>query len=198
MLARLVLNLALISSILGLSLAAAPQAAEASVRVGPRYDWFHSGGYFHAVAGAGGGWIETIGDTESFYFQQTDRNDTYVELFDASRSMSVRLYADAMYLKAAGEADYRLFYYGHWDDRRLYGDPTPGAPVAYFDMKTAQIWHWVRAGAQTLYMREILRNDDQIQLYNGAEGLTVSLMDNAVWMKKDGFAWFRYSAGAWD
>ena len=197
MLARLAFRLVLLSSIVGLSIARAPQA-EASVRVGPRYDWFHSGGYFHAVAGTGGGWVETIGDNEAFYFRQTDRNDTYVELFDASRGMAVRLYADAMYLKAAGEAQYRRFYYGHWDDRRLYGDPTPGVPVSYFDLKTAQIWHWVRSGAQTLYMREILRNDDQIQLYNGAEGVTISLMDHAVWMKKDGSSWFRYSAGAWD
>lgn len=170
--------------------------AEASVRVGPRLDWFYNGGNFHAVAGTGGGWVETINSNEAFYFRQSDRNDLYVELFDSSRNMYVRLYADAVYLKVPGDGAYRHLYYGQWDDRRLYN--VPGAQPSYFSLQTASIWHWARVGLPVLYMREILRNDDQIQLYNGAEGITFSLLDNAVWMKKDGFAWFKYSNGNWN
>lgn len=170
--------------------------ADAAAPVGPRYDWFHSGGYFHAVAGTGGGWVETLNGKEAFYFRQSDRNDTYVELFDSSRGITVRLYADAMYLKAANETNYRRLYYGHWDDRRLYN--VPGGQPSYFSLKTASIWHWARKGLPVLYMRETLRNDSQVQLYSGAEGVTISLMDNQVWMKKDGAAWTRYSDGGWN
>ena len=172
--------------------------ASASVRVGPRYDWFYGRGYFHAVAGAGGGWVETIDANEAFYFQQTDRNEAYVELYDGSRDVHVRLYGTAMYFKGPGEAQFRPFYDGHWDDRRLFTYTLPGSGPNYFNLKTAEIWHWARPGLPILYMRETLRNNDQIQLYNGAEGLTISLMDNEIWMKKDGFNWFKYGDGAWN
>jgi len=167
---------------------------KASPHVSLRYDWFHSGGYFHAVSGTGGGWIETLGANEAFYFKQTERNDTYVELYDATRNLAVRLYGDAMYLKASGESQFHHFYSGGWDDRRLYS----AGQFSYFSLKTAQIWHWVRPGQQTLYMREILRNGDQVQLYNGAEGVTISLLENGIWMKKDGGQWFSYSSGRWN
>jgi len=176
---------------------AAGSVAEANAPVGPRYDWTYNGGYFHAVAGGGGAWTESMNGKEVFYFKQSARNDTYVELYDATRNLSVRLYANAMYLKGSGETQYRHFYNGQWDDRRLYMYKAPSQGTPYFNLKTAHIWHWVRSGAQTLYMREILRNNDQIQLYNGAEGVTVSITNGQVWMKKDGFNWFKYADGAW-
>ncbi len=66
-----------------------------------------------------------------------------------------------MQIKFPNEA-FKFFRNGNWDDRRLYTYKNEQNETAYFNLKTAQIWHWVRPGQQKLYMREILRNNDQI------------------------------------
>ncbi len=171
--------------------------AQATVVVGPRLDWFYGKNYFHNVQGGGGAWIETIDARDTFYFREVARNDAYVELFDATRDMHVRLYANSMYLLASGEAQYRLFYQGHWDDRRLFYYTLPNGQPAYLNMFTSEIWHWVQSGNETLYVREILRNDDQIQVYVGQEGYTLSIMDTQIWKKFDGGVWFKLTDGHW-
>ena len=50
--------------------------AQASVIVGPRYDWHYGTGYFHAIGGPETAWSETIDCVETFTFVQTARNDT--------------------------------------------------------------------------------------------------------------------------
>ena len=190
-------RLALISTLF-LTLFGWAAESQATVKVGPRYDWFYDNGNFHAVAGGAGMWIETIDAQEAYYFKQSDRNETFVELFDATRNLYVRLYGQSMSLRGPGETQFSFFRAGHWDDRRLYNYTLPGAQPAYLNLKTAEIWHWVRTGAQIHYLREILRNDDQVQLYDGMDQMTISLMDNEIWLKKDGFNWFKYSAGSWN
>ena len=49
-----------------------------------------------------------------------------------------------------------------------------------------------------VYLRETLRNDDQVQLYNAREGYTLSLMDRELWIKHDGGNWAKFTDAAWN
>lgn len=168
--------------------------ALASVPVGPRYEWFYANGYFHAAGGTA--WVEVMNGVDSYNFVQTQRNDSFVELFDASRSLYVRLYPQAMYLKGQGETNFRKYYDGHWDDRRFYVY-TVNSQTAYFLLGTSEVWRWVRPGEANVYLRETLRNNDQVQLYNAHDGYTISFTDGQIWMKKDGQSWYKYTDGKW-
>jgi hypothetical protein len=89
-----------------------PPAEQAEL---PRLRWAHSEGSF---AHAGGShWVERNDRGEvTFRFREERRTADYVELFDSSRDLFVRLYGDRMLLRAPdlGYADWTLFYHGGW------------------------------------------------------------------------------------
>lgn len=180
--------------ILALSLLGTSQAF--ADHVGPRYDWHYDGGYFHALGGSPTGWSETINGVESYQFIQTNRTDTYVELYDSSRRVYIRLFADRMTLKNPQDGSFGYFRAGHWDDRRLYSYQVSGG-TAYFLLKPSEVWQWTRPGMANVYLRETLRNEAQIQLYNAREDYTFSLLDGELWFKPSGGQWAKVTDASW-
>lgn len=169
----------------------------AADHVGPRYDWFYDIGYFHSLGGGTNAWSETIDGQEVYHFVQTNRTDTYVELYDASRRIYVRLFADRMTLKRPEDAYFSYFQAGHWDDRRMYSYRNADQSYSYFLLQPQEIWKWVRPGEANVYLRETFRNGDQIQLYNAREGYTLSLLDGQLWYKADGGTWAKLADASW-
>jgi hypothetical protein len=62
----------------------------------------------------GGEWLETRSDNLTVQFQEVERTDEYVEIFDPSRRLNVRLYADRMEWKKNGQ-DWFRGQAGSWD-----------------------------------------------------------------------------------
>lgn len=172
--------------------------AQASVPVSARNDWQYQdgAGYFHVDQGGGGSWTETINGVPTFHFTTSARTNDYVLLYDASRQFYVWLYPVNAYIKGPGDAAPRLLRTGHWDDRRIFTYRLSDGAVNYFNLYPGKVWRWARNGivGQTT---EILRNNDQIQIYDATTHHTFSLMDNAVWAKPDGGTWYKLADGAW-
>lgn len=159
---------------------------------GPRKDWFYGNNYFHYVHGTAGGWLETQDGRETFGFKETARNDKYIELYDSTRKIHVRLFDNEMKIFRPGDQLFKKLYDGHWDDRRMM----IYTQTSYFLLHTAGIWHWMRPDHQKIMFREVLRNNDQIQIYNGAEKLTFSLTGTKIYAKRDGGTWQEFSPHA--
>ena len=81
--------------------------------VGPRRVlWQYQGGFFKD-AGADG-WVESNA-SGTYHFREARRTREYVDLYDASRGYTARLYGNAMYLQ--GGSQYPTFtklYDGAW------------------------------------------------------------------------------------
>jgi len=182
--------------ILALSLLWTSQAVAAD-HVGPRYEWFYDIGYLHAIGGSPTAWSETIDGVETFHFIQTNRTDLYVELYDASRQLYVRLFADRMTMKLAHEAYFTFFQAGNWDDRRMYSYRYSDGSIAYLLIGPSEVWKWVRPGQPTVYLRETFRNGDQIQLFNARDNYTLSLLDGQFWLKQGDGAWAKIADASW-
>ena len=116
-------GLALISVLL----TAVPAVTAASATA--RQAWLYNRGSFKAVGGSS--WIEK-NPTGEFHFRETVRTGQYLELYDASRQMTVRLDASSMYWKTAGQKNWNYLYHGRWadtdkrplDEDRLRGERT--------------------------------------------------------------------------
>ena len=171
--------------------------AAASEHVGPRYEWFYDIGYFHAIGGGTTAWSETIDGVETFHFVQTDRNDLYVELYDESRQIYVRLFADRMTLKGPSDGYFSFFQAGNWDDRRMYSYRNADNSYSYFLIGPSEVWKWVRPGQANVYLRETFRNGEQVQLYNAAQDYTLSLLDGQLWFKQGNGAWTKLADASW-
>lgn len=187
MLNRLILALAVLWSSHGL----------AGEHVGPKKDWHYDIGYFHYIGGPSQAWSETIDGVESFQFVQTNTTASYTELYDASRQIYVRLFDDRMTLKRPEDDSFSFFEAGHWDDRRFYVYKLPDGSTAYFLLQPSEVWRWVRPNQANVYLRETLRNDEQVQLYNAREDYTLSLLDGQLWFKASGGAWTKLADAAW-
>jgi hypothetical protein len=82
-------------------------------------EWRYAG---HAVTGVFSAnpanpvqWFERVSDGVTFTFTETEKNVDYLELFDASRGVTVRLYADASYIRyAATGGRFDFLNNGRW------------------------------------------------------------------------------------
>jgi hypothetical protein len=59
-------------------------------------------------------WVETDDTGGRAEFREVERNADYVELYDRSRDIAVRLYRRQMYLKQPGERRFEYFRGGRW------------------------------------------------------------------------------------
>ncbi len=76
--------------------------------------WQYDGGFFRDAGN--GRWDETNG-SGAYQFQETRRCDEFVEMVDADRGVTVRLYDTAMFLQ--GGTNYPVFtkfYNGRWGE----------------------------------------------------------------------------------
>ena len=76
-----------------------------------RIVWEYDGGYIENTQGQT--WIERSPGA-NFTFRETDRNNDFVELFDNSRSLYVRLYNDKLFFRRATDPDWSFNKYGRW------------------------------------------------------------------------------------
>jgi hypothetical protein len=99
-------------------LAAAPASAQKA--------WAYNHGAFRATRDTT--WVEK-NPTGEFHFREVVRNTQYVELHDASRKMTVRLYSKTMYWKTPDKKQWSYMYQGRWVDtekKPLDEDRLPG------------------------------------------------------------------------
>src|SRR4051794_22631912 len=95
-----------------LALCDAASAQQAAVK---RLEWTFSAGSFENTSGKS--WVEkdSNGDVV-FSFRETLRNSEFIECYDSSRQLSIRLYRDKMYLRCPrlGYDQWTHFYDGSW------------------------------------------------------------------------------------
>ncbi len=92
--------------LLGLQATAADETARAK--------WRYDDGQFEQ--GQGKNWIETFDNGGNCYFQEVSRNRDYIEIYDKSRDIAVRLYKTKMYLKQPNSNTFDYFRDGKWID----------------------------------------------------------------------------------
>ncbi len=80
-----------------------------------RNGWFYSNGAFRKIKD--NIWEEK-NPNESFEYLELDRNEHYVELYDRSRKLSIRLYYWGMYAWNRRTEKWHLVRPGRWDDPR--------------------------------------------------------------------------------
>jgi hypothetical protein len=87
-----------------------PQQAPAADEVRAR--WQYDNGQFEHQTGKN--WVETDDGGGRAEFREVERNADYIELYDKSRDIAVRLHHKKMYLKQPGEKQFNYFRDGMW------------------------------------------------------------------------------------
>jgi hypothetical protein len=87
-------------------------ALQATAAVEARARWQYDNGQFEQLTGSN--WLETDDTGGRAEFREVTRNMDYIELYDQSRDIAVRLYARQMYLKQPGEQQFQYFRNGQW------------------------------------------------------------------------------------
>jgi hypothetical protein len=77
-----------------------------------RVVWQYQGGFFKDLGG--GRWFEANA-SGTYHFREVGRGREFIDLFDASRGMTARLYGNAMYLRGGFRAFTKL-YDGRWTE----------------------------------------------------------------------------------
>jgi hypothetical protein len=165
----------------------------------PNVAWFYDGGYFVRDIHSGG-WIETIGNAEAFYFTETQRTETYVDLFDATRGMTVRLQKDAMFLRAQGEPSLRFFKWGSWDNRRFFGYDLGGGRSGYYLLIGARMYRHVlvdNGQKTTSYLRDNGRSSTTLNLLFPRTDAHYAIVGNDVFINTGASRWVKIYSGSW-
>jgi WD40 repeat protein len=76
-----------------------------------RTSWRYDKGSFEKTAD--GGWVEKAADG-TYQFQEKERTDEYVELYDSSRKITVRLSANDCLVKVGDRGRFKRTYTGSW------------------------------------------------------------------------------------
>lgn len=85
--------------------------------------WVHTRGSFESLGGSQ--WVErarTSGDDVEFHFEETRRQDGFIEMYDASRDCYVRIYDTHLDYRCPreGRHDYVVCYHGSWEVGNLH------------------------------------------------------------------------------
>ena len=86
-------------------------AAEARTAV--RTLWIYEGGSFENKSGRT--WVENTKDGD-IQFVEITRNADFIEIYDNSRKISVRLYSTRMYWRTPTEGQWNFLHNGRWRD----------------------------------------------------------------------------------
>src|SRR5438270_5474904 len=87
-------------------------AAAPAVAAAPKA-WLYDKGSFRPAGGSA--WVEK-NPTGEFHFREAARTPEYVELYDASRKGTVRLYAATAYWRTPQQTKWTYLYHGRWAD----------------------------------------------------------------------------------
>ena len=83
--------------------------------MGDREYWRHSQGQLENTVG--NTWEEQSPGAR-FSFQETDRTQEYVQLYDASRNCTVRLYSNVSLVSSPlSNFEFRTLYFGGWGSK---------------------------------------------------------------------------------
>ncbi len=145
---------------------------------GTKNSWFYPGGYFLNMDGVG--WTETQNGHTAFSFRQLAKTSEYVEIYDDSRHMHVRIHDSFFELRLDSAVNFTFFKNGGWDDRRILR-LNPDDSVNYFEMGTGGIWkwHWWGSNDPKLY-KEIGRGGDFILLYDAQNDVHITILDGSL------------------
>ncbi len=119
------------------------------------YDVSGKRGWFEKVAGRR--WLETTPDGGQYQFEELARTAGYVELFDRSRTMWLRLHADHVLWRQGKKPDWYRLYNGRWVDagslprpakrayrvRLAYFVPADRKPTPDYAKKVRVVMHFV-------------------------------------------------------
>ena len=78
-----------------------------------RVVWTYQGGYFKADGSDC--WTES-NSSGTYHFKEVRRTPEFVDLYDASRGLTARLYDNAMYLQGGNYPTFTKFYDGSWTE----------------------------------------------------------------------------------
>jgi hypothetical protein len=79
-----------------------------------RVVWQYQGGFFKDAGN--GQWVESNA-SGTYYFREVRRDREFIDLFDASRGFTARLYDNAMYLQGGSSFPvFTKFYDGRWTE----------------------------------------------------------------------------------
>lgn len=95
------------------SVAALVLGSVPAVRAADREYWKHEKGHFENTSG--NKWIEKT-EKHTYHFVEKDRKEKYVELYDKTRDISVRLYDHHCDVKK-GDGKFEKYYEGKWGKR---------------------------------------------------------------------------------
>jgi hypothetical protein len=81
-----------------------------------RLVWQYDGGFFKDEGRSA--WVEK-NSRGTYHFEEVHRNREFVELYDASRDLTIRLYGDACFIQHATSDpvhhhDFNRLYFGRW------------------------------------------------------------------------------------
>jgi hypothetical protein len=147
-------------------------------------------------------WTETINGTVAFHFRQTQLTSEYVQLWDASRQVSVRLYLDGrgVWVKDPTWTDYVYFYPGHFDHRDIWTYPSGSYRGAIF-MDPLNRWVEVapdgQGGSVQFYFREYDRDDTYVYLYDDSRHVAMAISWQQGFLAWNGGNWQTWRPGTW-
>ena len=79
-----------------------------------RVVWQYQGGFFKDAGN--GQWVESNA-SGTYHFQEARRTGEFIDLYDASRGFTARLYGNAMYLQGGSDFPvFTKFYDGGWTE----------------------------------------------------------------------------------
>ena len=127
----------------------------AKARINWNYKVSGKDGFFRK--GAGKNWTETTPDGGELGFEEVERVDKYVELFDASRTMWLRLHSEHAEWRQNKNAHWNRLYDGRWVEaaanpktidgdyriRLAYFVPTDRVPTPQYEEKIRVLMHFV-------------------------------------------------------
>lgn len=168
---------------------------------GRRYErtWLaRPGHYFHRDP-VSRRWSETINGQVAFSFGQVRNVPGFVELYDGSRDVYVRLHSGASYVRT-GQSAYVPLLPGSFDYNDAWEYWHDGK-LGLFSLGNAGTWVERfpdgRGGYVTFNFRETQRDSGWIYLYDASRHVSVALGSNAMYLSAPNFAWNWFRAGSW-
>lgn len=132
------------------------------------------------------------------------RNVDYVEMYDKSRDIAVRLYKKKMYLKQPDEKEFNYFRDGKW----LVAAQQTGAvdevrakwkyDIGRFEHKNEKNWLETDDQGGRAEFREVARNINYIEVYDKSRDIAVRLYKKKMTVKQPGEKEFKdFRDGKW-
>ena len=146
-------------------------------------------------------WRESTADGLNFDFEETARNADFIELFDPSRSMKVRLHGDRLEWRKADAGPWNRLYEGRWvkpaelRDVWLYRQ---SGKIGSFLRDAGRHWVETTPPGDEHEFEETARRADHVELFDRGRKMRLRLYrDRIEFREGDAGAWNRLYDGRW-